>query len=308
MTGSVGLSPRSAFAAPSDCTKAKFIGIRGSGEAFTASDYGMGSLVSAGYESFKGSVEGSGIPVEPEGLKYPAVPIERVITDAADYPHNVTAVYISVRAGSEVLKRLVEETDPSTCLVVAGYSQGAWVITHFFSEYSSLSPRFTALLLMGDPAFHYDSDAVKGSAENALGILRHSSMPLGLVPGESYFEGHGDRVLSYCFPADPICDFKGLTHSDTLSCLSATGIALTPWCPHLGYGASGYLGAGINFLVERMKDGHGIPIVPFSTELNERNIDLRRWCTSVGGGNEKHPPAVDAWRRRRLEVRRRTSD
>ena len=259
------LLPVEAAVAPTQCADVVFFGLRGSGEPANPDQENMGPYVFSVYESFARSARSAGINVTPVGLdanEYPAVAVKVLLSDAL-----ITGVAPSVLQGTAALGqrtlRYLRE-DLTTCLVLVGYSQGAWVIGDYFWQNPAIEARvlsrFTAVLLFGDPRFDSSSDVDQGAAEGAAGLLRWQGPLFGSVslPADLqlrlhglYYEGQSDTVRSYCVPEDPVCDFRGVTHESFNECAQEV-----PWCDHFGYGA-GYLGAGINFLTDKV-----VPLAP----------------------------------------------
>ena len=301
------LLPVRAAVAPTQCADVVFFGLRGSGEPANPDQENMGPYVFSVYESFARSARSAGINVTPVGLdanEHPAVPVRDLLHDALITQAAPSVLQGTSSLGQRTLRYLRE--DLTTCLVLVGYSQGAWVIGDYFWQNPAIEARvlsrFTAVLLFGDPRFDSSSDVDEGAAEGAAGLLRwqgplfgNVSLPpdLQLPLHGLYYEGQSDTVRSYCVPEDPVCDFRGITHESVDECAQEL-----PWCDHFGYGA-GYLGAGINFLTDKVvplapaRSGGGLPpIVPYSAALDTQSIDLGRWCNSVGAGDVVHPPAV----------------
>lgn len=322
------LVPAPAARAQAPCSDVVFIGVRGSHEDAEAATQYMGEQVYATYQGFERSARAAGIRVTPVGLdasEYPAVPVffpdaeQQGNIDTLFIQQIVTTTSASVTAGEASLAyrygNYIGTTSP--CLVLVGYSQGAWVIGDFFYTHDNDQTRarklarFSAVVLFGDPRFDPTSNVSNGNLE-APGLLRHTDMRLLRVEpldrtGE-YFDGESDRVRSYCSSDDTVCSYPGglADGFDNLECLRE----ISNLCGHFQYGENGYIGAAVNFLTETVTHGSGSSsgvggepdIVSYAEALNNRGVDLQRWCSSVGGGNVVvptpilQPGAVAMWR------------
>jgi hypothetical protein len=275
-------------AAPATCDKVLFVGVRGAGEADDRAQLSMGPVVYAAFEAFRNNVP-AGVAVEGVGLDYPAVPVFPRLDALPDLVENAslfTDAYI-VRAapsvdqgvanlGARLLAYIAEDT--ATCLVLAGYSEGAWVIDEYFygdpAASARLLDRMTAVLLFGDPQFDPTSDMVTGGAVDYPGIGRS-----GLVPAETrwpptgnYYAGQGNRVQSFCTNGDPVCAFEWRGNplvpgpgpqsdaSRVIDCLR-----LVPVCPHFEYVGSGYTGWAGTWAAGRVQAAAGPSITATST-------------------------------------------
>jgi hypothetical protein len=230
-----------------------FIGLRGSGEPADPTEYNMGEVAFRTFEEFEPRARYEGIKVTPVGLtaaEYPAVPVFALMTEAA-----ISATASSVEQGVAGLAKRVEPfftspSEASKCLVLVGYSQGAWVIGNYFDTFGpDVAARFSAVVLYGDPRFDPTADGVAQGSLEGSGVLRNALItpgPLELPAAGGYYENQSDQVRSFCHHGDPVCNFylPNPCPPDVYS----------PLCPHYYYvpGFSpGLTGEGSQFLFDR---------------------------------------------------------
>lgn len=273
----------SAHASPSTCTKVKFIGVRGSGEKVTEAPLGMGPTVYDTFTAFRDSVP-KGVAVEGVGLDYPASQVAP-IKDPLKPSLFVDALFAqqapSVLEGTANLTSLLLpyiQKDTATCLVLAGYSQGAWVIDKYFYDNPAITARLldriTAVVLFGDPEFDPKSNVVTGGAVGYPGVGRSGFIPASMrwPTTGMYYAGQANRVKSICHNADPVCAWNtsgdpyvpGPGPQSDLSRIVAC-VEFAPSCPHLRYGADGYVGYAGDWAAGRVKAAVGPAITGTST-------------------------------------------
>jgi hypothetical protein len=220
-----------------------FIGVRGSGEHDK-----MGPAMDAVFQALKAKVPPN-VPVEGKWVDYPADPVSSLLHDAF-WAHLAP----SVVEGTGVLNQMLvpylpgpSQTDAATCVVLGGYSQGAWVIHDLFygnphygtPKHDEWLSRMSAVVLLGDPTFQ-PGEVTEGGLPGP-GLLR-SWQTLGLVPGDllpaenTYYVGHSDVVHSWCADGDPVCNYQPiLDRADIEYCLPPA--PLDALCAHThGYG------------------------------------------------------------------------
>lgn len=256
-------APQPALRTAAACSDVVFFGLRGSGEDADPDQLNMGETVYATYQAFERNARAAGIAVTGIGLdesEYPAIPVWSFTKESLVLQNVVTQSQASVVTGAASLGgKLVPflARDLSTCLVLVGYSQGAWAIGDALLTANSVIDervlaRLSGVVLFGDPRLDPTSDAAQGDLDRP-GVLRDPIVPshTRLPTQDRYFDG-SDRVRSYCSSGDPVCNFKGLLDPDSLDCgpLGSPNI-----CGHLDYGENGYLGAGAQFLLDRVLTG-----------------------------------------------------
>jgi cutinase-like protein len=162
------------------CPDAYFVGVRGSGQ-----EPGVGQQVADLYDQFVADFEGS---AELVALDYPAA--QGQFGDPAIY----TA---SVEAGVAALPATIE-TLPcrNASVVLAGYSQGAHVIT--LADVGSVD----AVVLMASPVFDPDDSTTKsGDFDPGLG---------GIIDETPVDPNLADRTIQVCLRGDPVCQAGAL--------------------------------------------------------------------------------------------------
>lgn len=139
-----------------------------------------------------------------------------------------------VRSAAKVLSGLVTTkltACPDQDIVLAGYSQGAWVVDLFIQDYAKVAAKLEAVLLFGDPQYKpclkpKSTDCITTlNVANATGVARDkylrnlvglgSDIPKYLpIPNPAYTDegptALWDRTRSYCLAwdannFDPIC-------------------------------------------------------------------------------------------------------
>ncbi|WP_257004507.1 cutinase family protein [Streptomyces sp. SA15] len=236
---------------PQKCRKIVFIGMRGSGEKAYEFDHKMGDLIFRGvFAQFVQHANYAGVEVEPvgfDGEDYPA-------TAVWDFPGRPSLwdeyvwkkQFPSVRKGVDGLAEHMEEAvrDPRNCIALAGYSQGAWVITRYLWQHPEYKDRISAVVLFGDPLFKASGPVSRGEHE-ADGVIRAVA---GSQEPSTYYNDMQDRVRSYCEKGDFVCNF---TDKNLKDC----GYVI-PLCPHFSYIAGvlphGYTEDGTAFLVKKL--------------------------------------------------------
>lgn len=173
----------------------------------------MGKVVSSTFNEFVNSMNQKGKDVSQEALKYPAAPVWP--PDQANY-RKVTP---SVNAGVKLLVQTLlirAKACPIQRFILAGYSQGAWVIQWTMSQLSSaLRSMIGAVLLYGDPYFNPKDKFATGSYSTTLhGILGATNIPVSIA-------------RSYCVTGDPVCNASAI---NALTCRNAGSN-----CVHFSY-------------------------------------------------------------------------
>jgi hypothetical protein len=257
--------PQRAALAQGGCTAVTFFGLRGSGEDADAEQLNMGEAVHDAYLVFESNARQAGIAVTGIGLdesEYPAVPVWDFTKDSLVLQNVLTRSQASVVTGAASLGgRLIPflARDLSTCIVLVGYSQGAWAIGDALLTGNPMVDervlaRVSGVVLFGDPRLDPTSDVAQGDLDRP-GVLRDPLVPPSVrLPTQGlYFDG-ADQVRSYCSSGDPVCNFKGLLDPDSLDC-GPPPLGNPVICGHLDYGENGYLGAGAQFLLDRVLTG-----------------------------------------------------
>jgi hypothetical protein len=174
--GAAVVSAPSAGAAA--CAPVDVIAARGTGEPQSGS-FILGGVTSAIAQQTGGSVY---------QVRYPAT------TDYVNGPN---------QGATDALAHLQAQAAacPQQKFVLAGYSEGAMVITVLMGRIpAGLQPRVAAAVLYGNPYFKSSSPASAGSGKGAAN---------GLVPGLGVPAGFTGRTRDYCNAGDPVCGAGG---------------------------------------------------------------------------------------------------
>jgi hypothetical protein len=191
-----------------------FLGLRGSGEEADPDQLNMGETVYGAYQAFEGNARAAGIAVTGIGLdesEYPAIPVWDFTKESLILQNVVTQSQASVVTGAASLGgRLVPflARDLSTCIVLVGYSQGAWAIGEALltgnpSIDDRVLARLSGVVLFGDPRLDPTSDVAQGDLDRP-GVLRDPIVPSNTrLPTQGFYLDGSDRVRSYCSSGDP---------------------------------------------------------------------------------------------------------
>ena len=234
------------------CAPVLFIGARGSAEkptsnwtslsAYNDTDQGMGPEIWSLYQQLLQRSPGY-IPFYP--VMYPAANVFALVDG------NYELYTASVASGASAVVSDIQRID-AAChgqphhYVLAGYSQGAWVIHDALhalaAEGSSKLAEISGIALFGDPDFLPYTPWVRdfkwldlsdGSA--ALFGQGYTDIPAQVAP----------RTASYCFPTDPVCQASTFNIKYFLpECL----IKDNPLCPHFDYVRFGEVTNAAKFL------------------------------------------------------------
>jgi hypothetical protein len=198
------------------CADVLVVGVRGSGELWSSSQFGMGGPVSSTYRQLKKDLDAKGISVEPLGLNYPAVSVAYAGLTAEFSSYNGSVLLGVDEAQRQLMTWLTSCTGK---VMLVGYSQGADVLTRLlqvtvlsgyiddFGEDVQLGDRVLGTVFFGNSQFNPRNsyNVNTGYNKKLYGVVDAVS------PG-NYFSGilssyeHGTR--SYCLPKDPVCNFS----------------------------------------------------------------------------------------------------
>lgn len=193
------------------CPEAFFIGARGSGQNGVAGGpLNMGSQVESAYRHFSRYVHATplanGLPgrAAPLGVDYPAVPAITYLFSPAEYE-------ASVAAGRDDLltkiDRVTARCGPTTRFVLAGFSQGAHVVTEaLWSVPTKHRAQIEAVVLIASPVYqHGEARKQLGGADPSWrGLLGPSDLP-------DWVKG---RSADLCLDGDVICTSSGTDHAN----------------------------------------------------------------------------------------------
>jgi hypothetical protein len=236
------------------CAPVTFIAARGSGEtpttkwyvpsAYTSDKYqGAGAELWSLYQQLQQRSPGY-IAFYP--VMYPAA---NVFPDLID--GNLKLYTASVASGASTVVSDIQLLDHACYgqphhYVLAGYSQGAWVIHDALHALAAEGPsklaEISGVALFGDPDFLPFKpwvrdfewlDLARGSA--AVAGQGYTDIPAQVAP----------RTASYCFPNDPVCQASAFNIKNFLpACLVPYNLL----CPHFDYVHFGEVTAAAKFL------------------------------------------------------------
>ena len=133
---------------------------------------------------------------------YPAVPVTVVLE-----PGGFDKLVDSTHRGTAALAKAVAGAPADACIVLAGYSQGAWAVDDFLNGPDGRDALRTrtvaAVVLFGDPRF--DPAALPAAPlgrPGGTGLLRQMGQDLGPVYLPDAVAAHS---RSYCLEGDPVC-------------------------------------------------------------------------------------------------------
>jgi hypothetical protein len=200
-----------AASASASCPGVAIYGVRGSGEDYARSELGMGAAVHAIANRI---YVPSGVWVVQVGVPYAAVNVFfGATTGAGKGPYNASVVQgadllADGRSGFTGIADLVHRC-PHVQLVLAGFSQGAQVITTALAQAprpTVVTRRIRAVLLFGNPVRTPNQPYDVGSNAHS-GILSAARLQPGGVA--AVLPRHLWPVTrSYCLAHDPVCAFS----------------------------------------------------------------------------------------------------
>jgi hypothetical protein len=181
------------------CRDVRIIGVRGSGQT---NDYG--STIQQTVNGTLVRLAGTSLEIYDEPLEYTAhgAGVDDIIAD-------LEGLAVSVAQGTDrMLTRLRDEAArcPDQMILLAGYSQGAWVIHNaldVIADEEEVAGRIGGVALVADPR-RSNPDAVnRGGAGQSTGIASWTWPSLN-TPVPDRFAA---ATTSLCVDNDPICDF-----------------------------------------------------------------------------------------------------
>jgi hypothetical protein len=267
LVGSVAGRPVKAQAAEG-CADVLFIGVHGVGEDPSSANHNMGPTIHEVFKDFESKVKAKNpdANVGGFGVNYPKISLLQLLSEKA----LGGVVSDNVADGVAALKQAVT-TQTHVCpgfpIVLAGYSEGAWVIDTFLHDNSDLVGAITAVTLFGDPQFDHSASGIIRGAVNGDGIARDFSLVLSAGKNSVVVHPYAidpylpselkDRAASWCLAEpqgkklvhDPVCNWRlyNRAKNETVSsCIKADT------CPHYDYGEAKYLTAGADFLISKL--------------------------------------------------------
>jgi hypothetical protein len=217
----VAAPSKTAQAAP-NCKDVFFAGARGSGEKANAWE-GFGETVGRMLIKFRSKVP-----------KYVSVKADPVFYEAVDIITWENALRLggvyrdSVDDGTTYLHdtlKIYSERCPRTVYVLAGYSQGAQVVTNVLEELhfhdpQEIADKIVSVALFASPEFApkdkkrilaYPTSGDDAFAMDRQGVYR-DMVERSEVDTASYLWPYGNVVNSFCVKNDPVCQWKNLLH------------------------------------------------------------------------------------------------
>ena len=237
-----------------DCAPVMFIGARGSGETpqsnweFPSSyndkdEYGFGAELWSLYQQLQQRAPG-------EIAFYPVMyPADNVFPDLVN--GNLKLYEASVASGASTLVSDIQLVDHACQgqphhYVLAGYSQGAWVIHDALHTLAAADPsalaEISGVALFGDPDFQPYEPWVRDFKwlDPAPGSATLAGQGYPVIPGQV-----AARTASYCFPNDPVCQATPWNIAAFVpACLVPYNVA----CPHFDYVHFGEVTRAAGFL------------------------------------------------------------
>ena len=199
-------------AADPPCTSLHMIGLRGSGEPSYTSENDLGGTVGDMYSQLVQRANYEGVPMSVDGVGedegYPASAVLDPWRRDGNLAGMIAAMTDSAAKGTLALAARLDASPPNSCIVLAGYSQGAWAIGDLFrAAYADRllrTHRIAAVVLFGDPRLDPSAlPAVPIGQVEGTGILRREGLPVG----DRYFpDAIAAHTRSYCLAHDPFCD------------------------------------------------------------------------------------------------------
>lgn len=252
-----------------------FIGVHGVGEDPTASNNNMGPTIFKVFNDYfrpRMTAQNPAANVGGFGVNYPKISIGQLLTQKALGGLVGDNVAEGVRALHQAVSTQVRVC-PGKAIVLAGYSEGAWVIGKFLHDNSSLVGAITAVALFGDPEFDHTAsrDIINGAvngdgAARDFAIVVGGSRPVVVHPYaiNPYLPSQlSGRAASWCLAEqqgqklvhDPVCNlrlFSSAKHETVGLPDCAKG---RQSCVHFHYDQAGLLAIGAGFLLAKLPPG-----------------------------------------------------
>ncbi|MFI0225650.1 cutinase family protein [Streptomyces lydicus] len=200
----------------------------------------------------------------------------------------VTEIGLNV---AETLRRC-----PSTHFVLAGYSQGAWVIDEYLRQSHTPLGHIDGVALYGDPQWDHGT---KGK-----GLARRLAKPhlSGGYPDPPNYRG---RIQTLCANKDPVCG-EGYGDLGVGAQVIDASNCEKPKCPHLAYGPTA-TNRGAEFLASKAFK---------KNKINWKNLSYQLTCDDVvdkpvrvdirNGKGTARPPGIGSYARWDVRVQRVT--
>jgi Cutinase len=199
---------------PASCSKPLMIGVRGSNENPTpvgqpntnTPKQNLGDEIGAVYDRISGSVQAYPLPYPAVSVpdlqsdmveklweelqKNGSATVDGVTVTMAEALANGLPIPDSVREGADLLEKAILDrvnSCPDQKIVLAGYSQGSWVIRVALdalshrSDWSEVSDKISGVGLLADP----------------YNVIARPALPKSLVDA--------GRTQTVCLPGDPVC-------------------------------------------------------------------------------------------------------
>lgn len=216
--------------ATNPCGDIVFLGLRGSGETAKDGTYGMGSPVTAIFNTFIGSVSGKRILAT--GVDYPALPVP-VISSGPNRLNWLSTYVQGVDTGVDTTEsKLIKRANdcPGEQFVLAGYSQGAMVVHRVVFDLAAPTAgptahdvlfRLDAVSTVGDgdrvPLDDVVTLGTSGTTAADYGVSFVNTSQSGVKhlatksPMSSIGYGLNTRWFQVCDANDPVCDWGAFT-------------------------------------------------------------------------------------------------
>ena len=227
-----------------ECPDVAVYGVRGSGEDYASSEFGMGPTVSSVADTLLHLLPAT-LRVLRVGVPYPAVgPAYGLLNGDGNGPYNGSVLsgaelLVNGRAGFEGIGHLVVRC-PNVSLVLIGLSQGAQVVTEALFQAAAptrVTKRISAIVLFGNPVRQANMAYDVGTNAHS-GVFSSPGLQPGKI-GVSLPSFLWADARSYCLLHDPICAFSPQDFKDNLAV-------------HSTYAVSPYAAAGAAFAAAKI--------------------------------------------------------
>lgn len=192
------------------CTSLHMIGLRGSGEPSYKSENDLGGTVFDMYNQLVQRANYEGVPMTVDGVGeddgYPAAAVWDPLR-LGGIDKTIAALTDSAAKGTLALATAIDASPPGACIVLAGYSQGAWAVGDLlraaYVDRLLRTHTIAAVVLFGDPRLDPAAlPAVMIGPPGGTGVLRRIGVPVGDVYIPESVAAH---TRSYCLSGDPVC-------------------------------------------------------------------------------------------------------
>ncbi|MFF6783757.1 cutinase family protein [Streptomyces sp. NPDC012510] len=212
-----------------------FIGAHGLNEDWQS------TTIDKTWQSFNSAPRSNGPSLKMISLRYPKMTVSQFFRNEVVGSEAVSATTVGVGFLNKEIRN-ARASCPSTRFVLAGYSEGAWIIDRYLRQKHDYNYRdvIDGVVLYGDP------QADNGSKGQGLARRYGYGVSDPYIPDEL-----GGRVKTFCYDHDPICGNGYESQSTDAQMRAALVCSSDAECAHFRYATRGATEQGGRFLASR---------------------------------------------------------